>query len=154
LLAFIFGTMFGLSRDDQVMFIAKIGNLAAIDLMEQKLGQIGWPDDFKEHTKHFISGFKVCSDNRNTLMHSGLAWTGPQGETFLFKTTRRGKTHGAAPTLDELRKTADDMHVYADFGRALGNAINVGSPSPIFPIPTKPPLPSKLDYTGEPIPLD
>jgi hypothetical protein len=169
ILSFLFGTVFGMVRDDATMIVSKIGNEAAVALMQQKI--IRRPSEEErdapptplqeqaaDHLAHFIKAFNVCLENRNHLMHSGLAWTGTIGDPILFKTTKQGRTHASAPTLDELRGVADDIHRYCDYGRAIGNAINLRLSDPpifsgaVFPWPDKSPLPRSLRYTQDAIP--
>jgi hypothetical protein len=116
------------------------------------LAQTEWSEDVKDHVAHFLKAIAVCSDNRNVLMHSHLAWRfGDQ--TVLFKRSRSGGDLALSTTLDHLRQVADDMNTYCVYGRQLGNAINnTLDEVPIFPVsayqwPNKPALPLKLNYT-------
>ena len=132
-LSFIFGTVFDLDMDASTMMPAKIGNEAAVDLIRRRLPQGAWGEPAKGHILHFLDAFNICLENRNSLLHSVLAWTGSPS-TVLFKTSKQGKTHGSVPTLEELRAVADAMHTYTNFGRALGNWINNHrSDLPVFP---------------------
>jgi hypothetical protein len=155
---FIFGPVFELDMEASTMIPAKIGNEAAVDLIRRRLPEGGWQDAAKGDIEHFLAAFMICLENRNSLLHSALAWTGTES-TVLFKTSKQGKTHGAVPTLTELRAVADDMQTYIIFGRALGNAINNRRSEPpmfpesAFPWPEKPALPVPLRYSAEPQPL-
>jgi hypothetical protein len=160
-LYFLFGTLFSLGRDDQIMVVAKIGDEAALTLMQQKLERLDWPPNVKELIVHFIDAFNICNENRAALAHSGVAWAGPFGRTLLFKTTKKGKAHGAAPKLAELRRVADDINRFCDYGRSLGNAINQRlasdppwSPGGVFPLPHKLPSPHKLEFRAGPFALE
>lgn len=145
----IFGTVFRLMPDEQTMICTKIGSRAVVTLIEQKLPKTGWCESHQDGVAHFIKAFSICVENRDHLAHSELAWA---EETVLIKRTRQGQTVIAAPTLDELRAVADDMHVYCGYGFALVNAINLSFvdpppfPSSFFPWPDKPALPRRMDY--------
>jgi hypothetical protein len=167
-IAFMFGTVFGLGVDATTLIVSKIGFEAATQLMSRRLVQLAWSDKFKDAVGHFIAAINICNANRNSLAHSNIMWTDHYGEaipfmptdkTVLFKSTKNGHTIGAAPTLPELRGIADDINTYCEYGRMLGNALNVAlsnpptfSPSP-FPWPSKPALPRNLEYKSGPIPL-
>jgi hypothetical protein len=156
-LRFIFGTVFDLNRDDTTMIAAKIGNEAVVILTRQKLPETGWPQQHQDDIAYFLKAFGICATNRDHLAHSAIAWI-IADKTILFKTTKQGTTHMAAPTLTELRLVADDMNTYSEYGRQLGNAINnrlwqppVFPPS-AFPWPDRPALPRSLDYSPDPRP--
>lgn len=104
-LRFLFGTIFGMSRDDTAMMTAKLGNLDITNLMQQKLPETGWDAATVDLVEHFIKAFNRCREARNHLMHSSLAWTGDTS-TVLFKTTKKGETHAAVPAMEELRTVA------------------------------------------------
>jgi hypothetical protein len=80
-------------------------------------------------------------------------------KTFLFKRTKGGELHMAAPKLPELRRVADSMMIFIHYGRRLGNWINNHSTNPptfpdtVYPLPDKPGLPDSLDYSPDPQPL-
>jgi hypothetical protein len=158
MLWFIFGTVFNLDMDGSTMIPAKIGNEATKDLIDRRLLKLGWGEPAKGHVEHFLEGFNICLENRNYLVHSGLAWTGSPS-IVLLKTSKQGITQAAIPTLDELRAVADDIQAYTEYGRAVGNAINNNlSGHPVFPVsvfpwPHKPVLPRRLRYSSDPQPL-
>lgn len=160
-LHFVFASAFGLDMDIAELIVSKIGAKPSLELIEYWIEPRAESDAIRDAVSHFISGLNICLENRNLLLHSDLAWTGTV-DTILFKHSKKGKLTVAVPTLEELRCVADDMHAYCEFGRALGNHINNSSVSPpvfpaaAFPLPDKPPLPHKLQYTRDsssPIPL-
>jgi hypothetical protein len=157
-LRFMFATVFDVSRDDAMMLVSKMGAAASVTLMQRKLPSIEWTDTIKEHVTHFIEAFGICSVNRNSLLHSELAWIEAK-ETVLFKMTKKGSTDMAVPSLGELRQVADDMNTYCNYGRQLGNAINnTKAEIPVFPVsafpwPSKPPLPRNIPYSSGPHPV-
>jgi hypothetical protein len=161
-LHFMFGTLFDLGQDDYSMIASKIGTEAALILMRQKLDFLDWPQDTKDRIQHFLKGFEICLANRNHLVHSEISWlmgTHETEKTFLFKRTKKGELQMAAPRLPQLREIADTMHVYAQYGRGLGNWINNHRTEPptfpdaAFPLPDKPASPAILGYSSDPQPL-
>jgi hypothetical protein len=162
-LHFLFGTVFELGVDDQVLIPAKIGAEATMFLMRERLRRSDLSPTAKDHLEHFLKGFESCLENRNHLMHSQMVSAGSgivrTEKTLLFKTTKKGALHGATPSLTELRQIADATHNFANYGRNLGNWINVnlsGKPTfsaDAFPLPDKPALPQSLNYSPDPRPL-
>jgi hypothetical protein len=151
---FLFATVFEIGIDAARMILARIGNEASLALMEQQLEHAEWAPMVKDKFSHFVKAANICGTNRHELLHSELVW---DLETpILFKTTKRGRIHSAAPTLDELRGVADDIHALSAYGRSLGNAINnrYASHPPIlgepFPRPDKPVLPKRLEFAPGP----
>jgi hypothetical protein len=158
-LHFIFGTVFDLGQDDYAMIASKIGTEATLILTRQKVDSLDCEQDIKDRLQHFLQGFQICLANRNQLVHSETSWlmsTHKTEKTFLFKRTKRGELHVAAPKLPQLREIADTMHVYKQYGVRLGNWINNHRTEPPmfpeagFPLPDKPPLPVILDYSSDP----
>ena len=158
---FMFGTVMDLSHENYEMIASKIGAEATVILTRQKLATLSWPDDTKDRVLHFLKGFDICLENRNQLMHSEIGYlTGSESDkNFLFKRTKKGELHMAAPTLTELREVADTSYRFSQYGRRLGNWINNHSTDPptfpdvAFPLPDKPALPRSLDYSRDPQPL-
>lgn len=156
---FIFATVLDLTIENSEMISAKMGAEATVILMRQKLGTLKWEDHIKDRVLHFLRGFDICLENRNHLMHSEISWlmgTYETEKTFLFKRTKKGEMHVAAPRLPELRQIADSMMIFTHYGRRLGNWINNHSfdpptfPDAAFPLPDKPALPHSLDYSSDP----
>ena len=156
---FIFGTVFGIGMNAATLIVAKIGSGTALGLMEKQLPQLEWSDDIKDRVEHFFKGIKICTDNRNQIVHSNLAWTGANQKTVLYKTSKNGNVTASAQTAEQLRACADEINTYCVFGRQLGNAIGNSSTSPpafpasAFPLPDKCPLPRPLEFQSDSIPL-
>lgn len=165
---FMFGTVFGLGIDATTLIFSKIGFEPATQLMSSRLIQLTWSEKFKDAVRHFIAAINICNANRNSLTHSSMMWTDYIGsdipftstdKTILYKSAKKGHTVGVALTLPELRGVADDINTYCEYGRMLGNAINVALSNPptlpvsVFPWPDKPSLPRSLEYKSGPIPL-
>ena len=159
---FIFATVLDLTFENSEMISAKMGAEATVILTRQRLETLKWEDHIKDRVLHFLHGFDICLQNRNHLMHSEISWvmgTYETEKTFLFKRTKKGELHVAAPKLPELRRIADSMMIFTHYGRRLGNWINNHSSDPptlpdaAFPLPDKPALPHSLDYSPDPQPL-
>jgi hypothetical protein len=157
-LVFIFATALGIPHELATMIHARVNSEACVKLIEQilpPLPLIGPPTRDGIDIRYFLKGFQACTLNRSNLLHSASAPFVPGG-TFLYKTSKQGKTTVAVPELHELRQVADDMNAYHVYGRALANAINARSgnlPAFVFPWPDKPPPPHMLDYTSDPRPV-
>jgi hypothetical protein len=155
---FMFATMLGLDLDHATKTASKIGTRTCLNRMSAELGMTDWPNSTRELVGCFVDGASACTDNRNYLMHSNIAWTGDEN-IVLFKAMREGNTTIAVPTLSELRRIADDMNEFVLFGRQLDNAINnTSSDIPLFPInvfpwPPKPREPFVLKFTSEAVAL-
>ncbi len=151
---FIFASVLDLTIENSEMISAKIGAEATVILTRQRLAALTWEEHIKDRVLHFLRGFDICLENRNHLMHSEISWlagTHKTEKTFLFKRTRKGELHLAAPKLEQLRQIADSMMIFTHYGRGLGNWINNNSTKPptfpdaVFPLPDKPALPQALD---------
>lgn len=150
----LFGNTFDFGRDEATVIAAKVGGKAVLELTAQQLAKTRWSDEAKDLMAHFITAFGICFENRNHLMHSTLAWS---QHTILYKTSKQGNTIASIPKTSDLRRIADDMETYQHFGRKLCNAISNLSidsipvfPVSLFPLPDKPPLPYRLNYTTGP----
>jgi hypothetical protein len=155
ILHFMFKTVFYIEINPGNLITSKIGTEACAQLISQELENLPWPENIKDLVRHFMTGFGICLLNRNHLMHPDLAWIATP-KTVLFKMTKPGNTIMAAPTIEELRQVADDMHACSEFGRALANHINNSTcdpppfPPSAFPLPDKPARPQSLAYSPSP----
>jgi hypothetical protein len=153
-LIFMFATVVGIGIEAATKIATKSGTGDCLHLTKELLSQNGWSDKTTALVEGFIKGASILMQNRNLLMHSNLAWTGDE-RTILFKASKAGNTEVAVPTLNELRRVADDMDAYVSFGRHLANAINnVSSEIPIFPafpLPDEaPPMPTVVEFSAKP----
>jgi hypothetical protein len=152
---FMFATVFDFGLDTAIMIASKIGLEATIELTERQLPKTGWVESINDLVSYFFEGFGICFENRNHLMHSNFTWA---PVPILYKTTKKGTVQIAAPSFSELRQIADDMNAFTRYGRQLANAINNQKidadipkfPASAFPLPDKPPLPRRLDYSPDP----
>src|ERR1700730_52402 len=120
----------------------KIGPEMRDKLMREMLPTWPWPPNVTDLTKHFLHAQKICYDNRNMLMHSNLI-TGSDKTTVLYKHQRDGKIALARPSIKELHKVADDMHIYYNYGIHLSNMIR-------FKILKHQPMPGDLAFSTWP----
>ena len=123
ILHFIFATVLDLTQENSEMITSKLGAEAVVNLTRQTLDKLSWTPDTKDRVLHFLKGFEICLANRNHLMHSEISWlmgTYETEKTFLFKTTKKGEFHMAAPKLPELRRVADSMMIFTHYGRRFG----------------------------------
>jgi hypothetical protein len=129
-------------------------------MMRELLPTKEWPENVIDLSDHFIKAHKTLYENRNKLMHSNVVSFGSQRSPLFYKTNRDGRTVLSHPTINELRRVADDMMTYFDYGLHLSNKINFDLLG-MRPLegnrfygtwPDKPPPPIPLEYTSDPIP--
>ena len=139
--------------------LAKIGPEMKDKIMREGLSECDWPTDAKELVSHFVDAHKICYDNRNKLIHSSALtqMTGNKVRTILHKTHRSGEPIFSYPTIDQLRKVADDMKTYFWIGLNVATLIRTEihgikpQEGDFASWPHKPPLPILLEYTSDPI---
>jgi hypothetical protein len=153
----IFATTLGISMSLGSIMMPKLTNHIRLQLLRERLPSCLWSEEVQDMVYHFIQAFNICADNRNLLMHSNIA-SMSQDAIILYKTTREGKTVLCNPELRELRQVADEMESYFNYGLALTNAININLSDPTFtsgrlPWPDRPPLPRRLEYRSESMPV-
>ena len=140
---FVFETILGLDPDrDMGKIFTKLGTRAALELSQDCVRQMGRSDEVKDQISHFLSAMKICADNRNVLMHSHMV---PRfgDKTVLSKKSKSGSYLYLSIPLAQLRRVADEMNAYCNYGRMLRNALN---PVTAYPWPKKPSLPVALKY--------
>ena len=164
-LEWAFGAVFATTIDIPSTFalslIPKIGNDVRVALIEEAMPGKRYSLEIQDRIECFLEGYKSLAFNRNLLMHSQIMFGGAT-TSILMRTQRDGKTVGCQLTIPELRRIADDMEAFRTFGMTLANHISFSrdgillsiTDRPVdglFPLPDKPPLPSRLEYTGGPI---
>ncbi len=152
----MFALVTGRSVDEAWAELRKIRtNNERVKRIRKALRECSRRDDLKERVRHFVSAFKILTDNRNLLDHSNI-FEITKEPISLYKYDRDGKTIHTVVTLEEPRKVADDMRRFYDYGVMLANSIGLeAAGSTLLPPASlvKPPLPRKLDYTPAPIAL-
>ena len=161
-LEWVFAAVFAATIDLRSAFtwslLPKINNDVRVKLIEEALPVHGYGPDVEDRIMHFLAAYKSLAFNRNMLMHSHIS-SGGATTSILFKTQRDGKTVACQVPLAQLREIADQMQAYRVFGRALANHISMHRDGVLlfpegiapFPLPDKPSLPSRLEYTSDPI---
>jgi hypothetical protein len=114
----------------------------------------------RENVLHFVSGFELCADNRNTLMHSmyNVGRSEDPNVVSASKWSRSGNLSSYRFNLDEIRRVADEIASFANFGFATAmfafnqSRAQAGLPGMPWPptLPEKPPLPKKLEEVPPP----
>lgn len=156
LLEYFFWSIFDLKMDNASIIFANVGPMNGIKMMRDRLKTDMITDLEKEHTSHFFEAYDICNLNRNNLLHSSAGHITPH-HTVLFKTAKSGKILMLVPTLSELKKFADSMHEFCEYGRGVVNALGRNGQTTFsasnFPWPDKPNLPLKMSYSSDPHPL-
>jgi hypothetical protein len=102
-----------------------------------------------------MDALKILADNRNLLDHSNI-FSGSDEPISLYKYDHDGNTIHTLVTAEELRQVADDMMTYYNYGLSFGNSIAPdGTEGTIVSsrFPSQPPLPQKLNYTTQRLPV-
>lgn len=150
----LFATILRIPYETAQQISSRVGSSACSALTDQaaEKKRHGWSEDVQAHIEHFLKGFSVCTENRNNVAHSDIAWSSSNAEVALYKISKNGNEIMAVAELGHLHRVADDMNTYAVYGRQLANAINNhASETPIFDVgslswPDKPLPPHTLDY--------
>jgi hypothetical protein len=146
-----------------------LSNHNRIELMEKALDEAELNPPVRETVQHFIKGFGTLTDARNFLAHSHTILNDPAQQHLTFgKGSRRdpGDWSFAHMKLEDLRRIADEIHVFQVFGsnidkwlaaRAQASAmreLSFGDPRRVYTpsLPEKPPLPNKLRSVPHHIP--
>jgi hypothetical protein len=88
----------------------------------QVLGQLAvrtvTDPEMRNHIKHFIKGYDRCANNRGILMHSQLL--AGRESNDIFPATKLSKKTGKLAsyefTLSDIRRVADEIHEWAEYG--------------------------------------
>jgi hypothetical protein len=154
----IFRTVLDINHDDVSVFIAQTRNYQTLlQLLSAKMNSTYYPEEVREKLEAFVKGFKICTDNRNLLMHSNIN-ASLEDAIMLHKANKDGRIIACRPTIEELRQVADDMNAYFHFGVLLANAVAshggdyANPPALPFPWPDIPPRPKLLDYKSLSLP--
>ena len=154
------------------ILFAKINNEMRLELTHGAMTFSSHPQSIKDDVCHFLTGFKICADNRNILMHStvrylfgpddnpcpatappgnqpqGLAFQKPpKGDPFQINTYRL--------TIEEIRAQVDALKSFEDYGSRLfwhvlknyetSRYKAFGFPKDaLFALPSRPALPKSL----------
>ena len=97
---------------------------ACIVKIEEASRNRAWSGVVNERVRHFVAGTRTLILNRNLLMHS-VVIAGPNNNSTLYRTGKRGDRQMVQATTDQIRAVADDLHLYFNFALALANCIAV-----------------------------
>jgi hypothetical protein len=105
--------------------------------------------------KHYLVAMRILIENRNILVHSNMI-RGTDNEPAIYSTGRNGDITMFQGSLELIRKVADDLNDYFDFGLQVANMIateqNGAARQPgmlgFHEWPELPPLPSRLRANG------
>lgn len=97
----------------------RLANNIRMDVISELLTKTTIPVETKKLIEHFVTGFRLCADARNLIMHSssgGLHRSDRAVGLVLERHSKTGNKLVCYLTLDDLRRVADDIHRYMTFG--------------------------------------
>lgn len=118
----------------------------------------------KDLLDHFISGFDICAENRNLLMHGMTLDADSSSELILKKFARNDptRTNYMHLTVPAIRKVADETYKFDRYGmelyiwrsaRSTGGRFLLANGVVLQPsLPEKPLKPERLSLSDHPIP--
>lgn len=158
----LFSFATGLDEWQTRAIFERLNNSARDAILDQLLGAKPFPPELKEVIRHFLSGFKICADNRHAIMHShyGGVHNGARGTTgiVLQKIARSGANFVFFANTSSLRAIADEIEEQSAFGvdvmmavDRFNNSQRPGrSPFDLSSLPKRPPLPKPLEWLPAP----
>jgi hypothetical protein len=148
----LFATVTGVPAHLQSVLFGRMTDDGRIDVLRAALDHNKWPDDITGLFEHFLSGYDICSANRNLLLHS-IAGLGEEAND-LTRFREDGMMEQLRGSLPHIRSAADEMTTFKTFGstllgRLMSNRTKEGrfDPKPRLAWPEKPPLPKAIRYT-------
>ncbi|MER8854423.1 hypothetical protein NKI51_11680 [Mesorhizobium australicum] len=147
-----------MSAFDVDMLFERKKNDARLQRFDQLYNRPDIHELYKDLRAHFATGYKVCADNRNSIMHSSFNGrfvnaAQDRGGIVLAKYSKSGQQILCPVTLEDLRRVADEIHDFSMFGFSLASDTEsslkmaaAGNPSAFVPRPSidKPPMPQAL----------
>jgi hypothetical protein len=154
---------------------ARKNNQERQKLMAEALPTSSHPQEIKDRVAHFLTGYRVCTDNRNLFMHSltAFVWLDPDAERcpvlnpaqpdgVVFQNWPKNNPFNISvysPRLEELRAVADAMKAFEQYGdRLYWHVLKNCEPEHFeqlrfpaeakFALPSKPDLPNALTPSG------
>ena len=99
------------------LLFEQLNNDRRIDLLKKMIAINISDPKFADHVTHFIAGFRVCTDNRNTIIHASVGALSTNQGTVAFKRARKSGQEAIYHfQLDTIRRVADEIHEWARFG--------------------------------------
>ena len=157
--SYIFTEIFDLDMDGGRAIVSKIGEKYTIDLAKERLKSEKFEIKNADLLGYFLTGFDVCLQNRNELLHAELSWMRTD-RPFFVRASRQGNMIGCLVTVQELQNFADSIKEFSNFGRAVINAngwpelaklIENAPPISDIPSPDKPLLPKRIEFRSGPL---
>jgi len=155
----VFTATLEMPRDRGSVIFHRIQNDVRLAIIKDVATQRKLPPPLLIRLDHFTSGFAICADNRNALLHSGSSypfWSRAIPETVdelpLTRRTRSGEVLHINVDETVLRRVATEMMGLNGFGGALYGHIPTPFPldfEPVPPLPDIPELPFALDYRSQ-----
>jgi hypothetical protein len=105
------------------ILIPRLPNNVRTDLMRKSLQWSGLSHDECDRIDHFIRAFTILTENRRRLLHSDLVAFG-QGETAIIGTNKKGESKMFRTTAGHLRRVADEIMAYVQYGSHLSAKIS------------------------------
>jgi hypothetical protein len=126
-----------------------------VKVIETFLNRASFPDHIVVHVKHYLAAMRILIENRNILIHSNMI-RGMDNEPTIYSTSRNGDITMFQGSLELIRKVADDLNDYFNFGLQVANLIateeNGAGRQPGVMVfhewPELPPLPNRLRGNG------
>jgi len=176
LLEFRFRSLFAiytrLPSEPAYKLFGKLSNEMRLELIRGAIPFSPHPEPIKQDVNHFFTGYKICADNRNILMHSTVAYVfgpgdipcpelsppGHQPQGVVFQKFSKGdpfKINTYRVSLPEIRAFADAIHDLEVYGNELyWHILKTHEPNRYralgfpknarFPLPSRPALPNGL----------
>lgn len=139
-------------EDRAGIVMARINAADRIRLIETFVTQNNWPAEAAAAARHYIRAADILITNRNILIHSNIVRAG-ENRSAIYSLTRKGTTNLFQASAEEVRKVADDLNDYFDYGLALANYIATEihhlarqtGMLVVSQLPEAPPLPFHID---------
>lgn len=150
-MTWVFAAVAQKSEDDARLIHSRVGTTTCLTKIEEASRDRAWSGITKDRVCYFVGAARILIQNRNLLMHS-VVIAGPNDNSTLFRTGKRGERQMVQATTDQIRAVADDLHSYFNFALALANCIAIkvdGADRQAGTIvycdwPDKPPAPTPL----------
>lgn len=166
-LQLLFYFYIGLKSDVPVWLFNHLhNNKNRLDILSRLLSSHEQNPQVADLLAFFVTGYDICAENRNLLMHSLTLKASVSTELSLHKFSRNNptKTNYIQLTVAQIRAVADEIDSMDDFGvecllwlraRDLGGEYTFSDGRKERPaLPNKPPKPNKLNWSDHPIQTD
>jgi hypothetical protein len=133
----IFGIATKIPNDLTSAVFSKLDSEARSNLIKKALRERPAADGVLDAVEGFLRAFEACARNRNLLAHS--IQTNGEGSP-LFKFTRKGRLEVYKPSLEEIRRIADEIKEVSDYAMSIiGELMRPADVAALKPLNKKPP---------------